>query len=125
MDLSQVVKLWLFSEPKLLGTFIADEVGSTSSLLSIPNVTDGYHTLQIQGVNENGEDLTANLGVEVFTKTVIGTEIKATLKGPEFFELDINMVQLYSNLRKSDIYYVEKTQQATTNISDCYSFLFV
>ena len=37
------VNIWLFSEPKLLGTFIADEAGSISSLLSIPNVTDGYH----------------------------------------------------------------------------------
>ena len=110
----------MFSEPKLLGTFIADESGSISSLLSIPNVTDGYHTLQIQGVNENGEDLTANLGVEVFTKkTVIGNfEIKINIEEfSELFELDIEYeaIENIPTFEEVDIFDIEKTQQATTN----------
>ena len=114
------VNIWLFSEPKLLGTFIADEAGSISSLLSIPNVTDGYHTLQIQGVNENGEDLTANLGVEVFTKkTVIGNfEIKVNIEEfSELFELDIEYeaIENIPTFEEVDIFDIEKTQQATTN----------
>ena len=114
------VNIWLFSEPKLLGTFIADEAGAISSIFSIPDVTDGYHTLQVQGVNENGEDLTANLGVEVFTKkTVLGAfEIKINIEDfSEILDLDIEYeaIENIPTFEEVDVFDLEKTQQATTS----------
>ena len=114
------VNIWLFSEPKLLGTFIADETGAISSILSIPDVTDGYHTLQVQGVNKNGEDLTANLGVEVFTKkTVLGAfEIKINIEDfSEILDLDIEYeaIENIPTFEEVDVFDLEKTQQATTS----------
>ena len=88
--------------------------------MSIPDVTDGYHTLQVQGVNKNGEDLTANLGVEVFTKkTVLGAfEIKINIEDfSEILDLDIEYeaIENIPTFEEVDVFDLEKTQQATTS----------
>ena len=59
--------VWLFSEPTLLGTVTIDENGDFSGEVLIdPNVIPvGEHTLQLQGVGEDGYVRAANMGVLV------------------------------------------------------------
>ena len=59
--------VWLFSEPTLLGTVTIDENGEFSGEVNIdPNVIPvGEHTLQLQGVGEDGYVKAANMGVLV------------------------------------------------------------
>ena len=59
--------VWLFSEPTLLGTVEIDENGDFSGEVNIDAnvVAVGEHTLQLQGVGEDGYVRAANLGVVV------------------------------------------------------------
>jgi tRNA (Thr-GGU) A37 N-methylase len=59
--------VWLFSEPTLLGTVDIDENGAFTGEVSIDAnvVTVGEHTLQLQGVGDDGYVRAANLGVVV------------------------------------------------------------
>ncbi|AVG23251.1 periplasmic FN3 protein [Pontimonas salivibrio] len=59
--------VWLFSEPTLLGTVEIDSNGDFSGTLKVdPNlISAGEHTLQIQGVGDDGYVRSANLGVLV------------------------------------------------------------
>jgi tRNA (Thr-GGU) A37 N-methylase len=59
--------VWLFSEPTLLGSVTIDENGEFNGAVSIDGnvVTLGEHTLQLQGVAEDGYVRAANLGVMV------------------------------------------------------------
>jgi tRNA (Thr-GGU) A37 N-methylase len=59
--------VWLFSEPTLLGTVEIDENGNFSGEVNIDAnvVAVGEHTLQLQGVGEDGYVRAANLGVVV------------------------------------------------------------
>lgn len=59
--------VWLFSDPTLLGTVTIDENGEFTGEVNIdPNVIPvGEHTLQLQGVGEDGYVKAANLGVLV------------------------------------------------------------
>lgn len=59
--------VWLFSEPTLLGTVDIDENGEFSGDVNIDAnvVAIGEHTLQLQGVGEDGYVRAANLGVVV------------------------------------------------------------
>ena len=59
--------VWLFSEPTLLGTVDIDENGEFSGEVNIDSnvVVVGEHTLQLQGVGEDGYVRAANLGVVV------------------------------------------------------------
>jgi hypothetical protein len=59
--------VWLFSEPTILGTVEIDENGEFIGVVSIEGqvITTGEHTLQIQGVGEDGYVRAANLGVLV------------------------------------------------------------
>ena len=59
--------IWLFSEPTLLGTVTIAEDGTFTGDVNIdPNmVAVGEHTLQLQGVGEDGYVKAANLGVTV------------------------------------------------------------
>jgi hypothetical protein len=56
--------VWLFSEPTLLGTVDIDENGAFTGEVSIDAnvVTVGEHTLQLQGVGDDGYVRAANLG---------------------------------------------------------------
>lgn len=59
--------VWLFSEPTILGTVEIDENGEFTGRVSIDGrvIAVGNHTLQIQGVGEDGYVRAANLGVLV------------------------------------------------------------
>jgi hypothetical protein len=59
--------VWLFSEPTLLGTVDIDENGEFTGEVNIDSnvVVVGEHTLQLQGVGEDGYVRAANLGVVV------------------------------------------------------------
>jgi hypothetical protein len=59
--------VWLFSEPSILGTVEIDENGEFSGTVSVDGdvIAVGNHTLQIQGVGEDGYVRAANLGVLV------------------------------------------------------------
>ncbi|MEY2900146.1 MAG: hypothetical protein RL247_312, partial [Actinomycetota bacterium] len=59
--------VWLFSDPTLLGTVDIDENGEFTGEVAIDAnvVVVGEHTLQLQGVGEDGYVRAANLGVVV------------------------------------------------------------
>ncbi len=59
--------VWLFSEPTLLGTVDIDENGEFNGSINVDGrvVAVGEHTLQLQGVGEDGYVRAANLGVVV------------------------------------------------------------
>jgi hypothetical protein len=59
--------VWLFSDPTLLGTvdIAADGTFSASFAVNSNFVPTGDHTLQIQGVGDDGFVRAANLGVVV------------------------------------------------------------
>jgi hypothetical protein len=57
--------VWLFSDPTLLGTVDIDENGEFNGEVNVDGnvVAVGEHTLQLQGVGEDGYVRAANLGV--------------------------------------------------------------
>jgi tRNA (Thr-GGU) A37 N-methylase len=59
--------VWLFSDPTLLGTVDIDENGEFNGEVNVDGnvVAVGEHTLQLQGVGEDGYVRAANLGVVV------------------------------------------------------------
>lgn len=59
--------VWLFSTPTLLGTVDIDENGEFNGVVNVDGtvVAAGEHTLQLQGVGEDGYVRAANLGVVV------------------------------------------------------------
>ena len=59
--------VWLFSDPTLLGTVTIDENGEFTGEFNVdPSMVPvGEHTLQLQGVGEDGYVKAANLGVMV------------------------------------------------------------
>jgi hypothetical protein len=59
--------VWLFSDPTLLGSVQIDDTGAFSGEVNIDGnvITVGEHTLQLQGVGEDGFVRAANLGVIV------------------------------------------------------------
>jgi hypothetical protein len=64
--------VWLFSDPTLLGSVEIDAEGKFNGqvLLDSNVVITGEHTLQLQGVGEDGYVRAANLGVVVKDPTV-------------------------------------------------------
>lgn len=73
--------VWLFSEPTLLGSVTIDDKGEFNGAVNIDGnvVTIGEHTLQLQGVGEDGYVRAANLGVVVNDATeLVGTADAAT-----------------------------------------------
>ena len=68
--------IWLFSEPTLLGTVEIDENGEFNGTVEIDGqvVNVGEHTLQMQGVGEDGYVRAANLGVVVNDADAASTE---------------------------------------------------
>ena len=68
--------VWLFSDPTLLGTVDIDENGEFNGTVNIDGnvVAVGEHTLQLQGVGEDGFVRAANLGVTVTDEAPTLTE---------------------------------------------------
>jgi hypothetical protein len=59
--------VWLFSDPTLLGSVTIDESGEFNGLVNVDGnvVSVGEHTLQLQGIGQDGYVRAANLGVLV------------------------------------------------------------
>lgn len=59
--------VWLFSEPTLLGTVEIDENGEFNAVVNVDSnaVSVGAHTLQLQGVGDDGYVRAASIGVVV------------------------------------------------------------
>ena len=64
--------VWLFSDPTLLGTVEIDENGKFAGQIAVDGkfVPTGEHTLQVQGVGDDGFVRSANLGVVVEANTI-------------------------------------------------------
>lgn len=60
-----VASVWLFSEPRLLGTVMVNADGTFEGTLPIGILESGEHTLQVNGISMTGADRAANLGVLV------------------------------------------------------------
>ena len=74
-----VASVWLFSDPTLLGTVTVAEDGSFTAefLVDSQFIPTGEHTLQVQGVGEDGYIKAANLGVLVQEPAVATTASSA------------------------------------------------
>jgi hypothetical protein len=71
--------VWLFSDPTLLGSVTIDESGEFNGLVNVDGnvVSVGEHTLQLQGIGQDGYVRAANLGVIVGDEQAIATEEQA------------------------------------------------
>ncbi len=75
------VDVWLFSTPTLLGSMIVSADGSFSGEVYLDSrfAILGEHTLQLQGVAEDGFVKAANLGVVVQESVVLASDGAATV----------------------------------------------
>jgi hypothetical protein len=75
------VDIWLFSDPTLLGSVVVSADGSFTGevYLDARFAVAGEHTLQLQGVAEDGFIKAANLGVEVQEPVELTTQSAAGL----------------------------------------------
>jgi hypothetical protein len=71
-----LASVWLFSEPTLMATVTVDDNGEFSSefLVDARLIAPGEHTLQVQGVGNDGLLKAANLGVLVEQPVVLTSE---------------------------------------------------
>lgn len=60
-----LAQVWLFSEPRLLGTALVDVDGSFAATFPIGEIELGEHTLQVSGTGADGSVRAASLGVVV------------------------------------------------------------
>jgi hypothetical protein len=60
------VDVWIYSDPTLLGTIMTDGVGEFVKTFDIPTEIElGDHTLTLNGLDTNGAELTASVGIVV------------------------------------------------------------
>ena len=73
--------VWMFSEPTLMATVTVAEDGAFSAEFMVDPqfLPAGDHTLQIQGVGEDGFIKSANLGVVVDEPVALTGESSSTL----------------------------------------------
>jgi hypothetical protein len=74
------VYVWLFSQPRLLGTLTVDAVGAFGGTVPIPgDVPVGRHTLQVNGLTPQGQVRSLSLGVQVTAAPTRPMTAKATI----------------------------------------------
>lgn len=73
-----IVDIWLFSEPRYLGSLTVAADGTFMGDVDLLNIAVGEHTLQVNGISRSGAQRSANLGVIVNPTTV---ELPATGAG--------------------------------------------
>ena len=77
---NSLVYLYLFSEPRFLGTVQTDANGSFTGQVPLPaDIADGRHTLQSNGFTPDGTVRSLSLGV-VLATPVVATSKRATAK---------------------------------------------
>lgn len=61
-----IIKVWLFSDPTSISDLIADASGNFSGSAQLPaNITNGEHTVQLNGLSKDGQIRSVALGVVV------------------------------------------------------------
>lgn len=60
-----IVDIWLFSEPRYLGSLTVAADGTFEGDVDLLNIAVGQHTLQVNGISQTGAQRSANLGVIV------------------------------------------------------------
>lgn len=61
-----IIKVWLFSDPTSISDVIADASGNFSGSAQLPdNIPNGEHTVQLNGLSEDGQIRSVALGVVV------------------------------------------------------------
>ena len=77
---NSLVYLYLFSEPRFLGTVQTDAIGGFKGSVPLPaDIADGRHTLQSNGFTPDGTVRSLSLGV-VLATPVVATSKRATAK---------------------------------------------
>jgi uncharacterized protein (TIGR03382 family) len=59
------VDVWLFSDPRYLGSVTVTADGRFDATMNLGNVDVGEHTLQVNGLSVSGDARTANIGIVV------------------------------------------------------------
>lgn len=93
--------VWLFSEPTLLGTVTVDDNGEFTGAVNIDGrlIAPGEHTLQLQGVGEDGFIKAANLGVSVADDASSSSlEDSASVAGWVWWSMGILLIAVISTL---------------------------
>jgi outer membrane protein OmpA-like peptidoglycan-associated protein len=73
------VKVWMFSNPRSIGTVITDANGSFAAEVPLPdNIVPGEHTAQVNGNNKSGGMRSLNLGLEVDLPAESPSKLPAT-----------------------------------------------
>jgi hypothetical protein len=66
------IKVWLFSEPTSLAKVMADSSGNFTGSVPIPeSLSDGEHTIQLNGISEDGQIRSAALGILIQPELVV------------------------------------------------------
>jgi hypothetical protein len=72
------VYVWLFSEPRFLGELTVNADGTFAGSVALGDVEIGEHTLQVNGVSQQGSQRSANLGVVVDPEGVVDAVLPST-----------------------------------------------
>jgi hypothetical protein len=72
------VYVWLFSEPRFLGELTVNADGTFAGSVALGDVEIGEHTLQVNGVSQQGSQRSANLGVVVDPLELTGGVLPTT-----------------------------------------------
>jgi hypothetical protein len=72
------VFVWLFSEPRFLGELTVNADGTFAGSVALGDVEIGEHTLQVNGVSQQGSERSANLGVVVNPEGVVDAVLPST-----------------------------------------------
>lgn len=62
---NSVVEVFFRSAPILIGTFTADANGVVEATVAIPSDASGQHTIEVVGVDSNGDELVGSIPVQV------------------------------------------------------------
>jgi outer membrane protein OmpA-like peptidoglycan-associated protein len=85
-DPQSFVYVWLFSEPRLLGTLTVDANGAFRGTVPLPaDVPVGRHTLQVNGLTPEGKVRSLSLGVQVNPANSPSGSRKAKAKTTVYF----------------------------------------
>lgn len=109
-----VVRVWLFSEPFLLGTFVTSSAGDLeAAVANLPDdVTACPHTLQAEGRLANGQQVAASVGVWVYAEPFADVTL-ASPHGPAIGCLESrSVVRGYADGRFGEADYLTQAQAA-------------
>lgn len=109
-----VVRVWLFSQPFLLGTFATSAIGDLeAAVANLPDdVTACPHTLQAEGRLANGQQVAASVGVWVYAEPFADVTV-ASPHGPAIGCLESrSVVRGYADGRFGEADYLTQAQAA-------------